>query len=91
MTKFAKDNGFIGWFETSAKNNHNVDNAFHSLIAHIIQITKNMQLQTPNNVNAKELVVLGKEAKKKSSPYQDEGQAQNGYVWMKYVKMTATN
>ncbi|KAF0978895.1 hypothetical protein FDP41_001965 [Naegleria fowleri] len=46
MNKFAKENGFIAWFETSARKNINIDSSFHFLVSHIMKITKNMSLQS---------------------------------------------
>jgi len=37
MDKYVKDNGFIGWFETSAKDNINIDKAAKFLISHILE------------------------------------------------------
>lgn len=73
MTKFARDNGFIGWFETSAKTNHNVDIAFQTLIQHILKVTKDMQVQTPaSSVGNSSLNVLGQnENKKKNQSFED--------------------
>ncbi|EFC45841.1 rab family small GTPase [Naegleria gruberi] len=51
MNKFAKENGFIAWFETSARKNVNIDTAFHFLVSHIMKITKNMTLQTQGQNN----------------------------------------
>ncbi|XP_039198883.1 ras-related protein Rab-38 [Crotalus tigris] len=36
MDQFCKDNGFVGWFETSAKDNINIDEAARCLVKHII-------------------------------------------------------
>ncbi|PRP77305.1 lightoid-like [Planoprotostelium fungivorum] len=36
MEQFCKENGFIGWFETSAKDNINVDESGHYLVEHIL-------------------------------------------------------
>ncbi|XP_058041163.1 ras-related protein Rab-38-like isoform X2 [Ahaetulla prasina] len=36
MDQFCKDNGFVGWFETSAKDNINIEEAARCLVKHII-------------------------------------------------------
>eukprot|EP00300_Choanocystis_sp_HF-7_P023023 c22754_g1_i1.p1 GENE.c22754_g1_i1~~c22754_g1_i1.p1 ORF type:complete len:211 (+),score=8.91 c22754_g1_i1:61-693(+) len=36
MDKFCEDNSFIGWFETSAKENSNIDKAAKFLVSHIL-------------------------------------------------------
>ncbi|KAG7484347.1 ras-related protein Rab-38 [Megalops cyprinoides] len=36
MDQFCKDNGFVGWFETSAKDNINIDQAANCLVKYII-------------------------------------------------------
>ncbi|XP_016098024.1 ras-related protein Rab-38-like isoform X2 [Sinocyclocheilus grahami] len=36
MEQFCQENGFVGWFETSAKENINIDEAAHCLVKHII-------------------------------------------------------
>ncbi|KAJ8267007.1 hypothetical protein GJAV_G00137160 [Gymnothorax javanicus] len=36
MDQFCKDNGFVGWFETSAKENINIDKAANCLVKYII-------------------------------------------------------
>ncbi|KAN0047322.1 hypothetical protein ACTA71_001704 [Dictyostelium dimigraforme] len=37
MDKYCKDNGFIGWFETSAKENMNIEKAARFLVDHILK------------------------------------------------------
>jgi len=37
MDKFCKENKFIGWFETSAKDNINIDSAGNFLVDHILK------------------------------------------------------
>ncbi|EGG19380.1 Rab GTPase [Cavenderia fasciculata] len=37
MDKYCKDNGFIGWFETSAKENLNIEKAARFLVEHILK------------------------------------------------------
>ncbi|KYQ92042.1 hypothetical protein DLAC_11669 [Tieghemostelium lacteum] len=37
MDKYVKDNGFIGWFETSAKENMNIEKAARFLVEHILK------------------------------------------------------
>ncbi|XP_056417375.1 ras-related protein Rab-38 isoform X3 [Hyla sarda] len=36
MDQFCKEHGFVGWFETSAKENINIDEASRCLVKHII-------------------------------------------------------
>ncbi|XP_051966247.1 ras-related protein Rab-38 [Xyrauchen texanus] len=36
MEQFCEENGFVGWFETSAKENINIDEAAQCLVKHII-------------------------------------------------------
>ncbi|XP_026562557.1 ras-related protein Rab-38 [Pseudonaja textilis] len=36
MDQFCKDNGFVGWFKTSAKDNINIEEAARCLVKHII-------------------------------------------------------
>ncbi|XP_029506091.1 ras-related protein Rab-38b [Oncorhynchus nerka] len=36
MDQFCKDNGFVGWFETSAKENTNISEAANFLVKHIM-------------------------------------------------------
>lgn len=38
MDQYCKDNGFSGWFETSAKDNSNIDEAARHLIQSIVAI-----------------------------------------------------
>lgn len=72
MTRFAEENGFIGWFETSAKTNWNVDNAFHFLVENVIKLTQNMNVDMPQSGDPKKLNVIGKE--KKQLPPQEYNQ-----------------
>jgi len=37
MDKFCEENGFIGWFETSAKDNQNIDKAAKALVSKILE------------------------------------------------------
>ena len=70
MSKFAAQNGFIAWFETSAKNNTNIDTAFNTLISHIVKLTRTMNLSAPQSNNSNQLNVVGSNAKK-SLPYKE--------------------
>uniref|UniRef100_A0A3Q2QZR3 RAB38c, member of RAS oncogene family n=1 Tax=Fundulus heteroclitus TaxID=8078 RepID=A0A3Q2QZR3_FUNHE len=36
LDSFCKENGFVGWFETSAKENTNIEEAAHCLVEHIL-------------------------------------------------------
>ncbi|KAG7478612.1 hypothetical protein JOB18_004126 [Solea senegalensis] len=51
MEQFCQDNGFVGWFETSAKENINIDEAANCLVKHIIASEKDMlQSEVPDTV-----------------------------------------
>ncbi|XP_025092883.1 ras-related protein Rab-32-like isoform X3 [Pomacea canaliculata] len=44
MDEFCKEKGFIGWYETSAKENINIDDAARFLVTKILEKDKAMQL-----------------------------------------------
>jgi len=48
MDKFCKDNKFIGWLETSAKDNINIDTAGNALVEHILKNDPKAQKQPEN-------------------------------------------
>jgi hypothetical protein len=79
MTRFAKQNGFLAWYETSAKNNTNIDTAFNTLVGHIIKITRTMQITPPNSNtnNNNQLNVIGDN--KKQLSYNNEYQNSDEY------------
>ncbi|KAI4905619.1 hypothetical protein NFI96_022336 [Prochilodus magdalenae] len=45
MEQFCQENGFLGWFETSAKENINIDEAANCLVKHILA-NENDMIQT---------------------------------------------
>jgi len=47
MEKFCEDNGFIGWFETSAKDNLNIDKASKFLVSRILENDINRKDDNP--------------------------------------------
>lgn len=51
MDAFCKDNGFAGWFETSAKEDKNVTVAFNALVENVLAATTDMPSdeQKPSN------------------------------------------
>ncbi|MBN3283476.1 RAB38 protein, partial [Polyodon spathula] len=52
MEQFCKDNGFVGWFETSAKDNVNIDEAANCLVKHIFANESDlMQSEVPETVS----------------------------------------
>jgi len=48
MEKYCEENGFCGWFETSAKDNLNVDKAFRFLVGKILENELNPRPEPPN-------------------------------------------
>ena len=42
MDQFCTDNGFVDWFEVSAKDNLNIDNAFNTLITEILKYEEHL-------------------------------------------------
>lgn len=73
MDKFCKDNKFIGWFETSAKDNINIDTAGNYLVEHILKNDpKAQKTPEPRDVN---VVRLGNGG---SSPNSKEGDKASG-------------
>ncbi|XP_006802153.1 ras-related protein Rab-38-like [Neolamprologus brichardi] len=51
MEQFCQENGFVGWFETSAKENINIDEAANCLVKHIIASEKDMlQSEVPDTI-----------------------------------------
>ncbi|XP_006628180.1 ras-related protein Rab-38 [Lepisosteus oculatus] len=52
MDQFCKENGFVGWFETSAKENINIDEAANCLVKHIISIENDiLQSEDPDTIS----------------------------------------
>ena len=49
MDAFCKEHGFMGWFETSAKDNKNVNEAFQALVDFILEATSDVpKEETPS-------------------------------------------
>jgi GTPase SAR1 family protein len=67
LEEFAKENGFIGWFATSAKENLHVEKAMTFLINHIIHNYQNGP--QPENTDSMHLTLDEKEIRK----YEDDG------------------
>eukprot|EP00727_Mastigamoeba_balamuthi_P005575 m51a1_g1637 putative rab gtpase (218) ;mRNA; r:304047-305416 len=47
MDKFARDNGFVGWFPTSALSDTNIDKAMMFMVDHILEVSKNFSPERP--------------------------------------------
>lgn len=43
MDRFARENGFIGWFSTSAKDNTGIDESFEFLVDRVVSVTKKLR------------------------------------------------
>jgi len=50
MDKYVKENNFLSWFETSAKDNINIDKAAKCLVAHILENDIRRRQPTENTV-----------------------------------------
>ncbi|XP_075956753.1 ras-related protein Rab-38 [Anarhichas minor] len=51
MEQFCQENGFVGWYETSAKENINIDEAANCLVKHIIASENDMlQSEVPDTI-----------------------------------------
>ncbi|KAJ4935227.1 hypothetical protein JOQ06_016763 [Pogonophryne albipinna] len=51
MEQFCQENGFVGWYETSAKENINIDEAANCLVKHIIASENDMlQAEVPDTI-----------------------------------------
>uniref|UniRef100_A0A8C7DM46 RAB38, member RAS onco family n=1 Tax=Oncorhynchus kisutch TaxID=8019 RepID=A0A8C7DM46_ONCKI len=52
MEKFCQENGFVGWYETSAKENMNIDEAANCLVKHIIANENDfLQSEVPDTIS----------------------------------------
>jgi len=49
LDKFVQDNNFIGWFETSAQRNVNIDDAMKYLISKILDVAKTNNVTRPED------------------------------------------
>jgi len=58
LEKFVVDNGFIGWFQTSAQQNTNIDQAMKFLIGKILEVAATNDVVRPE---ANTIVQLGQQ------------------------------
>eukprot|EP00052_Salpingoeca_macrocollata_P034533 m.11814 g.11814 ORF g.11814 m.11814 type:complete len:224 (+) comp6590_c0_seq1:205-876(+) len=63
MDKYCEEKGFIGWFETSAKDNLNINDACQFLVHKIIENDQGRPEPDPKEVN----IVLGKKKKEEEA------------------------
>lgn len=49
LDKFVQDNNFVGWFETSAQRNVNIDEAMKFLIAKVLEVAKTNNVTRPED------------------------------------------
>jgi len=47
LDQFIKENGFVAWFETSAMNNTNIDDAMHCIVSKILAVAASNKPQMP--------------------------------------------
>ncbi|ELR20730.1 Ras family protein [Acanthamoeba castellanii str. Neff] len=47
LDKYSQDNGFVGWFPSSAANNTNIDDAMKFMIEKVLEVAKTNQVPTP--------------------------------------------
>jgi len=72
MTSYCKENGFLSWFETSAKEDKNITKAMKHLVAHILENDPDLQLNReqhaaqPHGFKIGEEPSQGEQAPKKS-------------------------
>lgn len=69
MEEFCKDKGFIGWFETSAKENTNVESAAKFLVTKIVEAENTIKKQEEEADNEKLQItndIVKKQENKKS-------------------------
>jgi small GTP-binding protein len=63
LDQYCQENGFIGWYSTSAKDNIGINDAFNFLVDHIL---KNVQ-QLPKQIRKQNLTLKNDETKKEQS------------------------
>ena len=70
LEQFAKDNGFCGWFRTSAKTGYNISESIGFLIKLIIQRMKDMKNKNIEEDFARDTIILKdkSESNKKEKP-----------------------
>lgn len=54
LDRFCEENGFAGWFATSASDNKNVDEAMGFLVERILEVAKDNQVQRPDALNLRQ-------------------------------------
>ena len=60
MDEFCEEKGFVGWFETSAKENTNIDDASRLLVSKILENALKLQETNFDNQEAEEKIILRK-------------------------------
>jgi len=63
MDRFCKENGFIGWFETSAKENIHIEDTGNFLVSHILKNDPKASNKDKQNKQEDGVVDLGKQGK----------------------------
>eukprot|EP01088_Endostelium_zonatum_P000505 TRINITY_DN10756_c0_g1_i1.p1 TRINITY_DN10756_c0_g1~~TRINITY_DN10756_c0_g1_i1.p1 ORF type:complete len:232 (+),score=57.34 TRINITY_DN10756_c0_g1_i1:84-779(+) len=75
LDQFVKEQGFVGWFPTSAQNNTNIDEGMKYLVQRILEVAKNNVPQPPTEEEA--FQVTDKPAANKQGP--NAGQKPQGW------------
>jgi len=73
LDNFTRENGFLGWFETSAQNNINVDEAMKFLIGRILEVTKTCTLNRPIDTSSFQLEMEDSFGRKNSKERRKNG------------------
>eukprot|EP00055_Hartaetosiga_balthica_P002607 m.4581 g.4581 ORF g.4581 m.4581 type:complete len:216 (-) comp2257_c0_seq1:259-906(-) len=72
MDKYCEEKGFVGWFETSAKENINIENASNFLVEKILALNKSTE-RTRDEEEQNNITIKPKESTSRSSEKKEGG------------------